>query len=43
MKNIKEKLGKNIGKFALFVAKTEANSACPYLTYHPKKTESVKN
>lgn len=42
MKNFKEKIGKGIGKAATFVAKVEANSACPYLTYQPQKPDAVK-
>lgn len=42
MKKMKEKVGKSIGKMAVFAAKMEANSACPYLTYQPEKPDAVK-
>lgn len=40
--NLKEKVGRCIVRAAVSVAKAEANSACPYLSYQPKKPKAVK-
>jgi len=37
-----KRLGQGIGKLAVSVAKMEANSACPYISYQPQKPEAVK-
>lgn len=42
MKNLKKMAGKGIGRIAVIAARAEANAACPYLTYEPKKPEAVK-
>lgn len=39
---MKQCIGKTIAKFAINIAKIEANSTCPYLSYQPKKPEMVK-
>lgn len=41
-KKINQIVGKYIKKMAKTVAKLEANSVCPYLTYQPVKPDSVK-
>lgn len=40
--NLKEKIVGYIGKAAISVAKIEANSSCPYLSYQPTKPDTVK-
>lgn len=40
--NLKERIVGYIGKAAISVAKMEANSSCPYLSYQPKKPDAVK-
>ena len=42
MSNMKKNLGSLIGKTAVSVAKIEANAACTYLTYQPKKPDALK-
>lgn len=40
--NLKKTIGKVMGQMAVSIAKMEANSACPYLSYQPKKPNAVK-
>lgn len=40
--NLKKTIGKVMGQMAVFIAKMEANSACPYLSYQPQKPNAVK-
>lgn len=40
--NMKKAVGKIVEKIAVSIAKTEANTACPYLSYQPSKPDAVK-
>lgn len=42
MKERRKKMKNLINKIAIWVATTDANTACPCITYQPKLPESVK-